>query len=158
MAKHSCDEAPPPAIGLEPVVEFAVVRDCTFSGSSGLFVDGIELGAVPHLVIARAAQDGSWLLMHCDQEWNALGVSGHQDLASAQRRAEQVYRGSSSCWRPTPHDAAARTRHRELLLEGLRCSRCRREPTEFRSLTTADDGTQLCDDCAGLGGGGPSER
>ncbi len=75
----------------------------TFTGRTNLYVDGKELGVVPHLAICRndaEISDGKdILLLHCDKDWSPIGCSVHATVEEAKRRAEGIYVGVSSRWK-----------------------------------------------------------
>src|SRR3954469_8504493 len=98
-------EKPPPVLGNARVLEYAVLDESVrYSGHSSLFV-GIanhglkELGPVPCLAIVEDLKSGEIMLLHCNQEWDLLGVGGkYQSTAQAKASAERAYHGASSCW------------------------------------------------------------
>lgn len=139
--------SPPPCIDLFPLIEFAVVEGCSFSGSTGLFVDGLELGAVPFIAICGPDQQGTVLLAHCDDQWHALGVSAHRDQADARQRAERIYAGLSSRWLPSPFSPADIQKHLQGVFADAICDVCKRDPTHVASLVTSSDGVSICDQC-----------
>jgi hypothetical protein len=54
---------------------------------------------VPCLAIVEDLKSGEIILLHCDQDWDLLGVGGkHESLAQAKRSAERAYLGISSRW------------------------------------------------------------
>jgi hypothetical protein len=91
--------SPPPVLDSARVLHYVVIsKDIEFSGRSLLFVDGKELGPVPCLAICEEKETGGVLLFHCASDWTVLGCSAHASISEAQKRAEHVYRGASTCW------------------------------------------------------------
>src|ERR1700736_1415551 len=75
-------EKPPPILGNGRLLEYVIVDESvTYSGHSSLFVGnptgGLkELGPVPCLAITKDLNTGEIALLHCDDEWDLLGMGG----------------------------------------------------------------------------------
>src|SRR5438445_13693576 len=86
-------EKPPRVLANARVLEYAVLDESvTYSGHSSLFVGNIneglkELGPVPCLAIAQDLKTGEIMLLHCDEEWDVLGVVGDTTRPRRRRRA-----------------------------------------------------------------------
>ena len=107
MAKKK-PSSPPPVLDSARVLNYVIIgEEIKFSGRSLLFVDGKELGPVPCLAICEERETGGVLLFHCKSDWTVLGCSAHASISEAQKRAEHVYRGSSTRW-VDANDAAHR--------------------------------------------------
>jgi hypothetical protein len=93
--KRKTTDAPPPALAGCKVEQYAIrPRSVKYSGHSGLFVEGKELGPVPRMAICR--EKNGLNLFYCDRRWNVLGSSGaHATIRSAKARAERAYPGIS---------------------------------------------------------------
>jgi hypothetical protein len=85
-------------LGNARVLEYAILDESvTYSGHSSLFVGNVkehlkELGPVPRLAIAQDLKTGEIMLLHCDQDWEVLGLGGNYDsVAKAKASAERAY-------------------------------------------------------------------
>ena len=105
------DATHPPAV-LEGarVIEYALVDETIqFTGRLRLYVGDERLGAVPRLAICEQLADHVLLLMHCDEDWNVLGVQAWNGPASPEivsieyikQCAEGFYSGISAHWKRT---------------------------------------------------------
>jgi hypothetical protein len=93
---------PPPVITGARVLEYAILDEsASYSGHSGLFVDGKELGPVPCLALCQNLEDQEILLLHCDRDWQALGAAAYGSAAEAKNKAERIYPGVSARWKET---------------------------------------------------------
>lgn len=84
-------------------------RTITYSGHSNLFVGNEELGPVPGLAICHDTKKGHFRLVHCDENWDVLGIAQKESVANAKTSAERAYPGISALWvNPgfTEHDVA----------------------------------------------------
>jgi hypothetical protein len=92
-------KAPPPLLGCARVMSYAIVPDdIPFTGRDSLFVGGILQGRFPCLAICEQLSDGAVLLLHCDEEWDAIGVAGGDQSANLKDLAEKNYPGISKSW------------------------------------------------------------
>ena len=66
--------------------------------STGYRNDLREVGPVPRLAIAEDLGTGCVLIMHCDSEWNVLGVCRSSSIDAAKELCERGYVGVSSRW------------------------------------------------------------
>ena len=94
---------PPPELTGANVLEFAIIDATVTHDPLGpyMVVDGVRLGSVPCLVIARNQYAPSdVLLFFCDAEWDVLAAAGYETVAEAKVRADKEYRGIHSLWQP----------------------------------------------------------
>jgi hypothetical protein len=152
VAKAMSDK-PPPVLGNARVLEYAVLGESvTYSGHSSLFVgkenEGLkELGPVPRLAIAEDLKTGEVMLLHCDEEWDLLGVGGKYDsIAKVKASAERAYRGVSSCWIDGKISRDEALRFRDEMWTGQRCSFCNRTPPDFNKMVERNN-VRICDLC-----------
>lgn len=140
---------PPPALAGCKVEQYAIrTRTIKYSGHSGLFVDGNELGPVPRLAICRD-KDGI-NLFHCDARWKVLGCSGNwANIKEAKQRAERAYPGISKVWAKTGFTSAQAKRYLEQTGHNRKCSFCGKFWHEVAAIVTArDKHVAICDRCA----------
>ncbi|WP_061541192.1 ClpX C4-type zinc finger protein [Collimonas fungivorans] len=101
-------------------------------GRQVLYVDGKLLGPVPRLAICRnlfgELQD--FLIMHCDNRWNVLGVGGAATLRESMQRSEHWYEGISQRWVRTHTTKRIAERWLRTQCAGEACSMCRKIPAE----------------------------
>lgn len=142
-------DAPPPVLEDARVLWYAIVSPpIHYCGHSGLFVDGKEIGPVPRLVVAKAYLDGDVLLLHCDTQWESLGVAGgFKTAGDAKQRAERIYFGINAAWTKASTTAAEALRHRERTWAGTGCSFCGRLPYQGISQLIESRGARICDLC-----------
>ena len=141
---------PPPAIVSERVLHYAVLDDAVgYKTGHGLFfVNGKELGKVPCLAICQDKKTSEILLFHCDRDWSSLGVSGHDSVAAAKRRAEVIYPGSSTRWVEANFTEEEADRYLDEVWADFRCSFCGKRPDE--TLATLFEGkvdARICGKC-----------
>lgn len=146
MSKHPNE--PPPVLASARVLEYAVLTSSVrYSGHTSLFVGGKELGPVPRLAICQSLGETTFMLFHCDDDWNMLGISGHASIAKAKARAERIYAGVSACWidrQVTEADAAA---YIEQECGHERCRFCGRLPVDVERLVVHERGGPICGAC-----------
>jgi hypothetical protein len=138
---------PPPVINGARVLEYAVLDEpVTFSGHSGLFVDGKEIEPVPCLAVCQNLEDREILLLHCDREWRVLGVAAYPSAAEAKRKAERIYPGLSSRWKETGVTEAEALEYAAKIWGDLRCSFCGRTPDQVSAMIEKQ-GVRICNLC-----------
>jgi len=95
---------PPPIIQSTRVLYYALVdASVRYTRRTILYVDGAEIDPVPRLAIARNLADDDILLLHCDEQWNCLGVSGSGDVDAVLNQANLLYDGISTKWSKAPY-------------------------------------------------------
>jgi len=147
--------APPPVLAGARVLEYAIVDETVvFTGRLHLYSGNERIGRVPRLAICREFDDGQYLLVHCGEDWEALGVQawngplarGPASVDEVKQRAESYYAGLSSRWirlEVSLEDAEAyhEAQEREFI-----CSFCGRGPHELPSVFRGGNAT-ICGDC-----------
>lgn len=94
-------DAPPPAIGSERVIAYAVVgAEVHFTGEQRLFVGEKLLGRVPRIAICKSLRKDmkDYLILFCSKKWQVLGVAGSKSLRLAKKEVERYYIGISDKW------------------------------------------------------------
>jgi hypothetical protein len=147
------NEKPPPVLGNARVLEYAVLDESvTYTGHSSLFVGNVneglkELGPVPCLAIAQDLKTGEITLMHCDQDWDLLGLGGTYDsIADAKARAERTYHGVSSRWIDAKVIEQEALKYRDEVWADERCSFCDKIPPDFNMMIKRKD-VRICNSC-----------
>lgn len=101
QAVHQAADAPPPAIGSDRVIAYAIVdKTVHFTGEQRLFVGDKLLGRVPRIAICKSLRKDlkDYLILFCSKSWQALGVAGAKSLPLAKREVERYYAGISDKW------------------------------------------------------------
>ena len=138
---------PPPVLANARVLEYAVLdKNVSYSGHSSLFVDGKELGPVPRLAICQPFEGTETLLLHCDLNWNVLGVVGYASVTEATKHAERIYPGVSAQWIKADVAEPELRKSVEEQSSDLRCSFCGKGPQEVNQLIEKG-GACICDSC-----------
>jgi len=146
---------PPPVLAGARVLEYVIVDETVvFTGRLHLYSGNERIGRVPCLAICREFDDGQYLLVHCGEDWEALGVQawngplarGPASVDEVKLRAESYYAGLSSRWirlEVSLEDAQAyhEAQEREFI-----CSFCGRGPDELPSVFRGGSAT-ICGDC-----------
>ena len=86
------------------------LSDLPFTDRLRLNVGGRWLGRVPRLAICEWDHRPILMLIHCDDDWNSLGVAGYErpgpdrpsSVADLIRRTERYYPGITSHWHLQP--------------------------------------------------------
>lgn len=145
---------PPPIIGNARVLEYALVGDAVFTGTLCHYVNEARLGAVPCLAICEGLDGDEIFLLHCDEEWEVLGIQAWRkaeekisSVAAVKSRAEKYYAGISSKW--IRHDASAEEveAYKAALIGDNRCSFCSRSMFEVEALVASEAGARICNLC-----------
>ena len=88
------------------VLAYANVPDSVpFTGRLRLNVDGRWLGRVPNLAVG-IADAGEFVVLHCDAEWESLGIGGWNAPGVVEPASmddvigimERYYEGLAPCW------------------------------------------------------------
>jgi len=142
---------PPPALGSERVVHYAVMDESVGfnSGHRLMFIGGKELGKVPCLAICEEKKNSKFWMHYCDDDWGSIGVSGHDSVVAAKRRAELIYPGSSAKWVEAHFTDEDVERYLDEIWADSRCSFCGKRPDQgIESIVEAKDGNaRICDKC-----------
>jgi hypothetical protein len=140
---------PPPLIDSCRVLHYAIVdSDVRFTRCSVLYVDDVELGAVPRLAVCKNLIDDSILLLHCDEKWSSLGSSGSGDVESVIVQANRLYDGLASKWVKSPYSELDVAKFFADSYADQRCSFCGRYHIELDG-TPIVEGTNaaICGEC-----------
>jgi hypothetical protein len=138
---------PPPILAGLYVVAYANADlSVGFEQRNTLSVNGQWLGRVPRLAICRDFDSGEYLIQHCSEDWDPIGVAGGYDsIEDAKSRIERAYPGIGGKWITTQtslEDARA-LRNAELRAES--CSFCGR--TSLEVTTMVGDSVRICGAC-----------
>ena len=100
---------PPPIIDSARLIVFAWNdEDVDYTDRIDLHVgtsenDLVRIGEMPNLAITRTYYDDSYLLMLCDEGWNAKGVIQFATMEEAKIKAERGYKGITPKWHNSPY-------------------------------------------------------
>lgn len=146
MTEHSHE--PPPVLASARVLEYALLRDSVrYSRHSFLFVDCKELGPVPRLAICQPLGEATFMLFHCDDEWEVLGCAGYESAAEAKARAERIYPGVSACWIDRQVTEAEAKDYVEQEFGHERCRFCGKLPVDVQRMIVHEGGGRICNFC-----------
>ena len=139
--------APPPALGCRRVLAYAVVDGSVqYAGRTLLFVDGKELGPVERLAICKSQDDPDFLLVYCNRDWDARGVSAFSSMAEAKAKAESIYPGLSSHWIAANVSEEAAEAYLDELFGDQRCGVCGKRADKVDELFRTESG-YVCPSC-----------
>jgi hypothetical protein len=125
---------PPPILACSRVLEYAILDESVcYSGHSNLFVGGHELGRVPCLAISYDTQKGHFFLLHCNQNWDVLGIAQKESVAKAKASADATYTGVSALWVAPSFTEQDVTRYLDQSIGAQRCNFCGRTPLDFEN-------------------------
>lgn len=100
---------PPPIIDTAKLIIFASNdEDVEYTDRIDLHASTSEngfvrIGEMPNLAITRTYYDNSYLLMICDEGWNAKGVIQFATIEEAKIKAERGYKGLNEKWQDSPY-------------------------------------------------------
>jgi hypothetical protein len=146
---------PPPVLAGARVLEYACVDETVhFTGRLHLYRDDVRVGEVPRLAICREFDDGLFLLVHCDEQWevlgvqawNASGVEAPGSLEQARLEAEHYYAGISRNWVALDVPLEEALRYSQELDREFICSFCGKGPEQRSSVFRSGKAT-ICGDC-----------
>jgi len=140
---------PPPLIDSARVLHYAIVdASVRYTGSSVLYVDGVEIGPVPRLAICRDVADDSIVLLHCDDEWASLGCAGCGSVDDALSHANRLYDGIAVKWQVSPHSEVEVVKALVDEWGDFRCSFCGRYPFELGEASwISGEKACICNQC-----------
>lgn len=77
-----------------------------FTGALKLFAGGERVGRVPRVAIVKKGRSRDLLVIHCDAEWNVLGIQAWnapggkrlQSVEQAKEIVERYYTNSTNKW------------------------------------------------------------
>ena len=139
---------PPPVLASSRVLAYAVADEhVAYTGRHAVFVAGQVLGPVPRLAIGRSLAGSDVVLLHCDAEWDVLGVGGYASVEEAKQRAEDSYSGLAGKWQQVSFSDAEVEAFLDEEDRGLICSFCGRHPHEVDRIITGHGGAAICEIC-----------
>jgi len=142
------DDIPPPLIDCARVLRYAIVDDSVCYAPKGrIFASGVELGAVPRLAIVRNLVDDGIMLLHCDEEWASLGVSGGGSVEEVMAHANRRYEGLEEKWCKAPYPDAEFAKAVADEYRDQRCSFCGRNHFQMDARMVEGDRASICGDC-----------
>lgn len=142
------DDIAPPLIDCTRVLRYAVLdHEVRYTPRGAIYVDGVELGAVPRLAIVRNLVDDSVMLLHCDEDWNCLGVSGAGSIEEAVTDANRRYDGLAEKWRKAPYSEVEFAKAVADQYGEQRCSFCGRYHFQIEAPMAVGDRARICGDC-----------
>lgn len=92
---------PPPAIGSDRVIAYAVIdKDVRYTGEQRLYAGDKLIGRVPRIAICKSLQKGmsGHLILFCSKSWRVLGIASANSLAAAKKEVERHYIGLADKW------------------------------------------------------------
>ncbi len=141
-------DVPPPLIDCARVLRYAVVDESVrYTPRGKLFVDGVEVGAVPRLAVVRNLVDDEVMLLHCDETWNSLAVSGGGSIDDVTAHANHRYQGLAGKWNDAPHSDADFAKAVCDEYGDDRCSFCARFSFQIDALMIRGNRAMICGDC-----------
>ncbi len=131
------------------VIAYAVVDESVeWTGRQRLFVGDELLGEVPRLALGQNIRGPmhDFLLLHCDEAWTVLGVTGAATIESIKAQAESAYGGITERWvhvdvTPEAADAWLRATHPRSV-----CAFCARLMFAVEQMIEGD-GASIFNDC-----------
>ena len=142
-------DAPPPALGYSRVIAYAFVDESvTWTGRQILYVDGVLLGAVPRLAICQNifGELKDFLLCHCNEQWEELGLTGSPSLEQLKAQTERSYRGITSKWIHTEMPAESVEQWIRAQAAETTCSFCGKLPPEVQDMVLGNKAC-ICNEC-----------
>ncbi len=143
------ENTPPPLISSSRVLFYAIVDSTVrFTPRNVLYVDGVELGAVPRLAVGKNLIDEDVFLLHCDAGWNSLGTSGSGDIDNVMAEANRRYDGLATKWIKSPYGELDVAKSIVDLYVDQRCSFCGRYHIELGASSMIEGkNAAICGEC-----------
>jgi hypothetical protein len=139
---------PTPVLDSARVAAYAFVDDIPYRRCGRLIVDGVLLEHVPRLAICfNLGEDIGAMLLHCDSDWNVLGVSGANTMEDAKVVAERNYPGVAARWINLDISVEAALEYYDAKEENTRCSFCGKRPFEFKGGCVEGTAAVICGEC-----------
>jgi hypothetical protein len=105
------------------------------------------LGPVPRLAVSQNIGEAELMVLHCDNEWNVLGVTAaHHSVEEAKTYVERSYPGIGSKWIDTNVSVEEATAFLKEHFGDLKCSFCGRMFHEVWQYFGSDN-ARICDIC-----------
>ena len=140
---------PPPVIDFARVIAWAIVdAGVRWTGRQAVFVGEERLGPVPRLAICQNVNGPltDFLLFHCNDSWEVLGVSGGTTIEDVRSMAERAYEGISAKW----NEVNVAASEAEAWIRANRpeqvCGFCGKLPTEVDGMFNGES-TAICFAC-----------
>jgi hypothetical protein len=92
-------------------------------------------------------RDGTIMLLYCDRVWDVRAFSVHDTVMKAKRRAERVYPGSRSHWKPRKVSLANAKSYITASWKGHECSFCGKTPEEIDAPIIEGKAARICGPC-----------
>jgi hypothetical protein len=141
--------APPPSLDYARVIAYAIVdHTVQWTDRQRLYVGEELLGPVPGLAIGQNLfEDGNdFLLLHCDEDWNVLGVLPRPSIPQIKEAAERWYRGIEARWTAVENTAEAAENWIRAQETTVTCSFCDKLPPQVESVAFGN-GACICNEC-----------
>ncbi|HYK65680.1 MAG TPA: hypothetical protein VEY94_12095 [Patescibacteria group bacterium] len=142
---------PPPAIGSERILHYAVLDESVAFNTDHrlMFIDGKAIGKVPYLAICAEEKTSKFLIYYCDGDWGPIGVSAHDSVVAAKKRAELIYPGSSAKWIVANFTEEDVARYLDGIWADSRCSFCGKGGDQgIDSIVEAENNNaRICNKC-----------
>ncbi len=144
-------EAPPPALDWARVIAYAFVdADVKWTGRQCLIVGGEKLGPVPRLAICKNifGELKDFLLFHCNEKWEVVGIAGAPTIEELCTRAEGWYAGMTEKWIYTETTEEEVERWLRAEYSGVACSFCGKLPVEVDGMfSNESSSSNICYEC-----------
>jgi hypothetical protein len=142
-------DAPPPALEHARVIWYAVVDETVlWTGRQRLYVGEELLGPVPRLAICQREIDGDadYLLVHCTEKWDVLGVIPNPSVDKLKEKAERWYCGINERWvkAEVPPEAAENWIREQVA--SMTCSFCGKPPLDVERIVSGRNAC-ICGEC-----------
>ena len=142
------EETVPALIDCARVLHYAIAGEgVRYTPKGKIFTGGVELGAVPRLAIVRNLADDEIMLLHCDEGWASLGVSGKGTVEDVMVHANARYEGLAEQWRESPYSDAEFAKAVADAYRDERCSFCGRYHFQTDGPMVGGDRATICRDC-----------
>ena len=99
------------------------------------------------MAVVDDLRDGTIMLLYCDRVWDVRAFSVHDTVMKAKRRAERVYPGSRSHWKPRKVSLANAKSYITASWKGHECSFCGKTPEEIDAPIIEGKAARICGPC-----------
>lgn len=138
---------PPSIIAGLYVLAFAHADETVvFNQRKTLNVSGEWLGRVPNLAICQPFDTQEFMVQHCSEEWEPLGIAaGYKSVTEAKESTERSYNGISEKWNLTYYNIEEEKLRYEAELQSSSCSFCGRTILQITAMI--GDEVRICNHC-----------
>jgi hypothetical protein len=138
---------PPPVLAGLYVLEYAHIDDSVeFEQRKTLNVDGNWLGRVPNLAICQSFDGLEYMVQHCSEDWEPLGIAaGFESVDEARKKTERSYHGLSGKWVPSKTNIEKAKDMYQAELKAESCSFCGRTMLEVTAMVGEE--VRICNYC-----------